>query len=682
MATKPKTPQLSIKSKLILNGLSEAFSQENDPLKAGIFLRFKATQSGPKHTFKLGSLEKLARFTACHRYEPFWMKPAAGTKTQEIPIETQSLLFERSDQSCVLIIPLVGKAFRSSIQGSKDNQLELVAETNDPWTHGTEDLACFIAIGDDPYELIEKSARSVCAKLGTGRLRTEKPVPAFVDLFGWCTWDAFYGDVSHDKVREGLESFAKGGIKPQALILDDGWQSVERKASGERRLTAFKANEKFPGDLGPTVKMSKEEFGIKEFMVWHAFHGYWGGVDPQALPGYDVKDVLRHYSSGINHHVPQLTEWFGNSIGMVSKEAIYRFFQDYHRHLREQGVDGVKVDNQAAVEGVAHGNGGRVALMKAYREALEGSVNVHFNGALINCMSCANEMIYGTMASTVVRTSTDFWPKRPESHGLHLYTNAQVSAWFGEFVQPDWDMFQSGHEMGPYHAAGRAVGGCPVYVSDKPNVHNFDLIKKLICSDGTVLRAIHNGRPTRDCLFRDPMRENVLLKIFNFNTLPGTAVLGAFNAQYHEKKNARVKVRGTVSPRDIPGLKMGEYAVYAHQSKTLRRMKFVENWRIELPELAFEIFTFCSLINGVGVIGLADKFNSSGAIVRRGWHGDRVFDVELRDGGEFLAYSAKAPKSSSLNGKPLEIKYNIKTGALSAHVTPDAKGRVKVKLEY
>ena len=119
--------------------------------------------------------------------------------------------------------------------------------------------------------------------------------------------------------------------------------------------------------------------------------------------------------------------------------------------------------------------------------------------------------LHGALASTVTRTSTDFWPKKPATHGLHLYTNAQVSLWFGEFVHPDWDMFQSGHPMGAYHAAGRAVGGCPVYVSDKPGEHDFDLLRKLVLSDGSVLRASLPGRPTRDCLFRDPTREDVLL---------------------------------------------------------------------------------------------------------------------------------------------------------------------------
>ena len=81
--------------------------------------------------------------------------------------------------------------------------------------------------------------------------------------------------------------------------------------------------------------------------------------------------------------------------------------------------------------------------MRRYREALEGSVQTHFLGDLINCMSCANEMIYSALNSNIIRSFTDFWPTRPESHGLHLYANAQNSMWIGEFLHPDWDMFQS-----------------------------------------------------------------------------------------------------------------------------------------------------------------------------------------------------------------------------------------------
>lgn len=45
--------------------------------------------------------------------------------------------------------------------------------------------------------------------------------------------------------------------------------------------------------------------------------------------------------------------------------------------------------------------------------------------------------------------------------------------------------------------------------SDKPGNHNFDLLKKLVLPDGTVLRAQLPGRPTRDCLFVDPARDGI-----------------------------------------------------------------------------------------------------------------------------------------------------------------------------
>lgn len=68
-------------------------------------------------------------------------------------------------------------------------------------------------------------------------------------------------------------------------------------------------------------------------------------------------------------------------------------------------------------------------------------------------------------------------------------------------------MIQSLHPAAEYHGAARAIGGCPIYVSDKPGNHNFDLLKKLVLPDGSVLRAQLPGRPTRDCLFSDPARD-------------------------------------------------------------------------------------------------------------------------------------------------------------------------------
>lgn len=54
--------------------------------------------------------------------------------------------------------------------------------------------------------------------------------------------------------------------------------------------------------------------------------------------------------------------------------------------------------------------------------------------------------------------------------------------------------------------------------SDKPGNHNFDLLRKLVLPDGSVLRAKLPGRPTRDCLFADPARDGIRFACFLTNS--------------------------------------------------------------------------------------------------------------------------------------------------------------------
>ena len=46
-----------------------------------------------------------------------------------------------------------------------------------------------------------------------------------------------------------------------------------------------------------------------------------------------------------------------------------------------------------------------------------------------------------------------------------------------------------------------------MYVSDYPGQHDFDILRRLVLEDGTILRALLPGRPTRDCLFLDVLRD-------------------------------------------------------------------------------------------------------------------------------------------------------------------------------
>jgi len=156
-----------------------------------------------------------------------------------------------------------------------------------------------------------------------------------------------------------------------------------------------------------------------------------------------------------------------------------------------------------------------VLLARKYQQALEASIARNFrDNSIISCMSHNTDNLYSSKRSAVVRASDDFWPRDPASHTIHIASVAYNTVFLGEFMQPDWDMFHSVHPMAEYHAAARAVGGCAIYVSDKPGNHDFDLLRKLVLPDGSILRAKLPGRPTRDCLFSDPARDGKsILKI-------------------------------------------------------------------------------------------------------------------------------------------------------------------------
>jgi raffinose synthase len=642
--------KLALDGAPLLSGVDDKVTLE--PREAGVFLHVRRKSPEARFRVSLGSIPGLERFVACHRYEPFWMRPTTGHELTTLPSDTQMVLGELESGRLVLLVPLALAPFRTSLEGQA-NGLSAVVDSGDPLTRGTEALLVFIAVGDDPYSLIEQAAELVAARLGTTTLRKDKPLPDFVDDFGWCTWDAFYQEVSWDKVKQGLESFRQGGVEPRFLILDDGWQAVETSHTGEKRLVGWGTDHaKFPGGLRPTVELAKESYRIRTFLVWHAVHGYWGGIDGDVFYEYGVDTTLRWYSPEILRHTPTLNwEWWGPCVGRPAPEDLERFYHNYHRQLADQGVDGVKVDNQASIEGLGYGIGGRVVTMAKTRQALEQSVEQHFGGRLINCMACSNDAFYHLQASTLMRTSTDFWPNLPASHGAHVYTNALVSLWFGEFAHPDWDMFQSGHPTGAYHAAARAISGSAVYVSDRPDGHDFGLLQRLVLSDGTVPRPRSIALPTRDCLFSNPLREPVLFKIFNWNR--GSAVVGLFNARYQKTDNV---LRGGVSAADVPGLSGDDFALYLLQAGRLCRVARDEVVPVTLDTLGWEIATLVPIKSGLAPIGLVDKLNPAGTLLEQEWT-EASCRVELRDGGDFVAYAERRPDKVLVDGEEVSFGY-------------------------
>lgn len=168
-----------------------------------------------------------------------------------------------------------------------------------------------------------------------------------------------------------------------------------------------------------------------------------------------------------------------HGLGLVHPKKVFNFYNELHGYLASCGVDGVKVDVQNIIETLGAGHGGRVSITRSYHQALEASISRNFaDNGCIACMCHNTDGLYSAKTTAVVRASDDFYPHDPASHTIHISSVAYNTLFLGEIMQPDWDMFHvswekqistpSLHPAAEYHGAARAVGGCAIYVSDKP----------------------------------------------------------------------------------------------------------------------------------------------------------------------------------------------------------------------
>lgn len=402
----------------------------------GVFLGAAVDQDLCSHVVPLGTLRDV-RFLSCFRFKLWWMAQKMGDKGRDIPLETQFLLLETKDGSHLssdaaagddddnkiiytVFLPLIEGPFKASLQGNAADELELCLESGDFDTVGsTFTHSVYISCGTDPFSTIQEAIKAVKLHLKTFRLRHEKKLPGIVDYFGWCTWDAFYQEVTQEGVEAGLESLKSGGTPPKFVIIDDGWQSVgsddqnkkeeeeaeKQKEQGLLRLTGIKENEKFKKKEDPSmgikniVNIAKEKHGLKYVYVWHAITGYWGGVRPgvEGMEEYGSAMQYPKLSKGVMENEPG---WKTDAItlqglGLVNPKNVYKFYNELHSYLASAGIDGVKVDVQCILETLGKGLGGRVELTRQYHHALDASVARNFpDNGCIACMSHNLDSLY------------------------------------------------------------------------------------------------------------------------------------------------------------------------------------------------------------------------------------------------------------------------------------------------
>ncbi|KAG8365189.1 hypothetical protein BUALT_Bualt18G0078500 [Buddleja alternifolia] len=700
-----------------------------DILSNGAFIGVQSDQIGSRRVFPLGTFQDL-RFMCVFRFKLWWMTQRMGTCGQDIPFETQFLIVEGRDGShfgengeeqsslYVVFLPILEGDFRAVLQGNAKNELEICLESGDPDVQEFDGShLVYVAAGSDPFDVITNAVKTVERHLQTFSHRDRKKMPDMLNWFGWCTWDAFYTEVTADGVKQGLQSLEKGGIPPKFVIIDDGWQSVgmdptsletkaDNSANFANRLTNIKENHKFQkeGKEGHRVEDPamgirhivtdiKDEHSVKYVYVWHALAGYWGGVRPgvAGMEHYESKMAYPVSSLGVqsNESCGALDSIAKTGLGLVNPEKVYHFYNELHSYLASARIDGVKVDVQNILETLGAGHGGRVKLTRKYHQALEASISRNFpDNGIISCMSHNTDGLYSAKRTAVMRASDDFWPRDPASHTIHIASVAYNTVFLGEFMQPDWDMFHSLHPMAEYHGAARAVGGCAIYVSDKPGQHDFNLLKKLVLPDGSILRAKLPGRPTCDCLFSDPARDGrSLLKIWNLNDFNG--VVGVFNCQgagwckvgktnliHDEQPNT---ISGIVRAKDVNYLPRiandnwnGDAVVYSHLHGHVIYLPNNTSLPITLKAREYDIFTVVpvnvmSNKAAFAPIGLTKMFNSGGAIKELNYEVEKPGTVQMkvRGCGQFGAYSSVRPKRITVDTEEVEFDYEEASGFVS-----------------
>uniref|UniRef100_A0A3Q7EHL5 galactinol--sucrose galactosyltransferase n=1 Tax=Solanum lycopersicum TaxID=4081 RepID=A0A3Q7EHL5_SOLLC len=500
----------------------------------------------------------------------------------------------------------------------------------------------------------------------------------------------------HQEPHEDAKNLVLGGTQMTARLhrLDEG-----------EKFRKYKELEYYSEDSGMkafTMDLRTHFKGLDDIYVWHALCGAWGGVRP-GTTHLNSKIIACELSQGLDGTMDDLAviKIVEGGIGLVHPDQADDFYDSMHSYLSEVGITGVKVDVIHTLEYVSEEYGGRVELGKKYYDGLSKSLAKNFNGTgLISSMQQCNDFFFlGTKQISIGRVGDDFWFQDPNGdpngvywlQGVHMIHCAYNSMWMGQIIQPDWDMFQSDHVCAKFHAGSRAICGGPVYVSDSLGGHDFDLLTKLVYPDGTIPKCQYFAHPTRDCIFKNPLFDGkTILKIWNFNKYGG--VIGAFNCQGAgwDPKEKRIKgysncykpMKGSVHVNDIEwdqliaASEMGnaeEYVVYLNQAEELFLTKSTSDTiPITLEPSTFEIFSFVPIkqlnhIAKFGPIGLTNMFNSGGAIqgVQYGDGANYVSaKVEVKGGGNFLAYTNVLPNKCYLNGTEVEFEWSSQDGKL------------------
>jgi hypothetical protein len=583
------------------------------------------------------------------------------------------MLWQYQDSTYAAAIPLGGQGYNATL-GAEGGSFGAKSVSLVDKTPAKAVPLLAVAFGKDPYGLIDKLYETGLTAAGKGEnLRRKKKYPAVFEGIGWCTWNAYGHALSEQKIMAGVGTFSGKKFPLPFLLIDDGWLNITGPNGQLKTFTPDPA--KFPKGLKPVVDRLHREHGVKYVGLWHTINAYWGGVDSTGELGKQYKSILMPYRDKVTWTDKPIETFYAPT---VKSEAGFRFYDDWYKYLKGEGISFVKVDNQLVVDRMARGNR---PLWEAAGQAegnLQNAIGRHFDGAVVNCMDMTTNVLYHLGSSAIARAVEDYFPEDSTyrmHHGnaaVHVLCAVSNSLWLSPMVWPDYDMFQSHHPDAHYHAIARAISGGPVYFTDTPGKQKFEVIWPLIYKDGRVIRSDVPARPTEDCLFQ--VQEAKPFKAFSRSG--ETGLLGVWNVADADR------VTGSFRAADVPGLPGDNFVIYEYFSNRLQVVKRDQILPLDLKRMGYALYYVVPLKATAAAIGLINKYNAPKTITSQSLTANSM-EVTLAEGGTFGAYLQKAPSRVEVDGKELTGQQFLYEGQLlRVDLSGNGKGARTVRISW
>ena len=607
------------------------------------------------------------------RYKPWnsWTKPVRlSDATKMSDWDVQFFYWQYQDGTYGAAVPVSGKGFRTTL-GSQINLWGSKAVSYASNNNIATVPGMAVAFGTSPFELFDRIYRVALHEMGADEnQQRKKTMPQPLQHIGWCTWNASNNgkDLNEEHIIAGVKTFTDHKFPLGWLLIDDGWFQQKNN-----QLTSLQPNsEKFPNGFRPVIQRLKKEYGVKYAGIWHAFNGYWNGIDPESELGRHYKSEMFSWTQKERPDV-ETAALKTYSFIRPNSDSLYSFYNTWHRYFKKEGFDFIKVDNQLVTERMAVNTYPLFELSKSMHRSLYKSVDQNFNGAVINCMDMTADAYFNFGTSAVARAVEDYFPYKPgETYDLqkgnaaaHVLQAVYNAIYFSQMVYPDFDMFQSHHPNAVYHAIARTLNNGPVYLTDVPGKQDFNILDKIVYKDGKSIRASSSLMPTEDCLFQ--LQDAKTLK--TFSRAGDAGLLGLFNAADANS------VQGRFKAADVDGIKGNRFVLYEYFSGNTHVADRNTSFEITLSRLGYELVYVLPMNNGFAAFGLINKYNAPATIMSQTWKNNSV-SVRLYEGGLFEAYSSKKPTSVRVNG--IKKTFSFKNELLKIQVA-EPKPLIEIK---